>query len=102
MKVWQDIIGSESEQFSGDILVAKQDDVKYLMNLLEKLSEICYQIFTRHEHSQNSKDIFDAQAIEATKLMKKQSKIMQGILQGLDARLMEFMSRVGGENGELL
>jgi len=102
MKIWQEIISSESEHFSGDNLIANQDDVKYLSKLLEKWADICYQIFSRHEKSPENKGSptkGEAKKDETSKLMQIQRENMKNILQAIDARLSECKSRIGGENG---
>lgn len=102
IKTWQEIIGLESEQFSGDALVANQEELKYLSRLMEKWTDICYQVFSRHEETVDAKEspsISVATKDEALKLMKEQSKTMKSILQAIDARLLDCKSRIGGENG---
>ena len=102
IKVWQDLISSESEHFSGDNLVANQDEVKYLSQLLEKWADVCHQIFSRHEKSSESVRSpakGEVKKDETSKLLQEQRENMKSILLAVDARLLECKSRIGGENG---
>ena len=54
IKQWEAIINEEAENFTGDILIGHQEDIKSLASLVESWTEVSVQIFTRHQHADDA------------------------------------------------
>ena len=87
IKRWEVIINEEAENFTGDILIGRQEEIKGLASLMEKWTEVSVQLFTRHQI-----------ADDAEKSLENQRMLV------LNAAIETYHTqcgvRVGGENGK--
>ena len=87
VKHWQDVVNEEAENFTGDILIGRQEEIKSLSSLMESWTEVSVQLFTRH------------QAAEGAEMSMENKRMLE-----LNAAIEDYHAqcgvRIGGENGE--
>ena len=88
IKQWEAIINEEAENFTGDILIGRQEDIKGLASLVESWTEASVQLFTRHQHADNAEKSLE-------------NRRMLAVNAAIETFLTQCGVRMGGENGEL-
>ena len=99
LKVWQDVINGEAEQFAGNSFLARQEELKNLFILLDQCTDISIELFTRHHKLLSCERTPSMSAMIVTNDTCKLSWRMAAIMQALDEKLATCSSRVRGENG---
>ena len=87
IKRWQDVINKEAENFTGDILIGRQEEIKSLSSLMESWTEVSVQLFTRHQISEGAK-------------MSLKNQRMLEMNTAIENYHAQCEVRLGGENGE--
>ena len=87
IKRWQDVVNKEAENFTGDILIGRQEEIKSLSSLLESWTEVSVQLFTRHQVSEGAEVSLENQRMLELNAAIENYHAQCGV-------------RVGGENGE--
>lgn len=105
MKTWQDIINKGAENFAGDTLLNRQEELKVLYLLMEQWSQISLQLFTRHQKVRGSatgSGLMTEQRIASadTSTIIQQSRRMTQINSAVNYKLALCGDRAAGENGE--
>lgn len=101
MRVWQNIISREAEQYAGDSLLAHQDELKQLSLLMEKWTNISFQLFSRHQNSSTSNGTPSKSAAVMADSIMKQRQRMLSIMQALNTKLAVYNARIRGESGTI-
>ena len=86
IKRWEAIVNEEAENFTGDILIGRQEEIKGLASLMEKWTEVSVQLFTRHQIADNAEKSLENQR-------------MLALNAAIDTYHIQCGVRVGGENG---
>ena len=87
IKQWEGIINEEAENFTGDILISRQEDIKSLASLVESWTEVSMQLFTRHQRADDAEKSLE-------------NKRMLAMNAAIETFLAQCGVRVGGENGK--
>ena len=90
VKVWQEIINNESENFAGDTLVNHQEEIASLRSLVERWTEVSVKLFTRHQTDVKGDGLGGS----------SENKRMLVLNSSIDGGLKQCGERVSGENGE--
>ena len=90
VKVWQEVINNESENFVGDTLVNRQEEIASLQSLVEQWTEVSVKLFTRHQEDEKGDGIGGS----------SENKKMLVLNTSIDTGLKQCGERVSGENGE--
>ena len=88
IKQWEATINEEAENFTGDILIGRQEDIKGLASLVESWTEVSVQLFTRHQPADGA-----GKSLE--------NRRMLAVNAAIETFLSQCGVRVGGENGQL-
>lgn len=80
---FEEIFSKETEHFAGEILLAKQEIIKSLAELVEQWTDMAMKMFCRHQ-------------IDST---AEEFEMMRKINANIDQLLAEYGVRVSGENG---
>ena len=94
MKVWQELINKESENFAGETLLSHQDELKQIISCVEKWSDVSLQVFVRHRKVLGTELEEDG--------VVQQNKRMVQINEAIDLKLAMCSERITGENGTML
>ena len=86
IKGWEEIVNKEAENFTGDVLIGRQEEIKGLASLMERWTEVSVQLFTRHQVMDN-----DEKSLENERMLALNTAI--------EAFHAQCGARVGGENG---
>ena len=89
IKGWEDIINKEAENFTGDILIGRQEEIKGLTSLMESWTDVSVRLFTRHQEVEN-----------AEKSLENERMLSLNV--AIQAYHAHCGVRVGGENGECM
>ena len=88
IKQWEAIINEEAENFTGDILIGRQEDIKGLASLVESWTEVSVQLFTRHQPADSAEKSLE-------------NRRMLAVNAAIETFLSQCGVRIGGENGQL-
>lgn len=87
IKRWEDIINEEAENFTGDVLIGHQEEIKNLVSLVERWTEVSMQLFTRHQLAEDAEK-------------SSENERMTALNSAIEIYLAQCGVRVAGENGE--
>lgn len=87
IKRWEVVVNEEAENFTGDILIGRQEEIKDLASLVESWTEVAVQLFTRHHVAENAEKSLE-------------NKRMLALNSAIETYHAQCRVRVGGENGE--
>ena len=85
IKVWQDIVNQEAENFTGDSLLNRQEELSSLTSLMEQWTEVSVTLFTRHQEEGQG------QSAENKRMLQLNANVEWG--------LKVYGERISGENG---
>ncbi len=85
MKRWEEVINSEIERFSGDVLLSCEDDLIKMSKMVDDWSDVASKIFRRHPTSDGSE--------------KPERQMMSSLNHDVEKLHKEFRLRMTGENG---
>ena len=87
IKQWEGIVNEEAENFTGDILIGRQEEIKGLTSLMEKWTEVSVQLFMRHQTADDAEK-------------SPENKRMLVLNAAIETYHAQCGVRMGGENGK--
>ncbi len=84
IKLWEDIIDKEADNFAGDNLVNHQEELSCLQSLMEQWTDVAVKVFTRHQEGEEQ---------------SPEQQRMLGLNAAVDRGLKICAERLSGENG---
>ena len=104
---WQQILNLQSEQFSGEVLLQRQEDLKSIRTVISQWTEVSLALVWRHHHANSKKQPQEEGKEEEGEKEENQpdeslnQQSVMSILDHIDVFMKQLATRSSGENGKL-
>lgn len=104
MTEWQQILNLQSEQFSGEVLLQRQEDLKSIRTVISQWTEVSLALVWRHHDAISKRQQQEEEKEEGEKKKMEENQAVNqhsvmSIIGHIDVFMEQLATRSSGENG---